>query len=174
MVRTSKIGVNGRNDSRFEEADFQVIREAKLESIKMMSLTSVEVFQRLKAENPNLEIITRLHHPSFNTGGHPSPEEFVNALAPVIGQLQPYCTQFQIHNEPNHAHRYEGWGNTDDDARSFNTWFMDVYTRLKQIHPWASFGFPGLALPDPLHRDKAWLQICRQAIERADWLGCHC
>lgn len=174
MVRTSKIGVNGRNDSRFEEADFQVIREAKLESIKMMSLTSVEVFQRLKAENPNLEIITRLHHPGFNTGGHPSPEEFVNAMAPIIGQLQPYCTQFQIHNEPNHAHRYEGWGNTDDDARSFNDWFLDVYARLKQIHPWASFGFPGLALPDPLHRDKAWLQICRPAIERADWLGCHC
>lgn len=174
MARTCKVGVHGRNADRFEDADYQVIRDAKIEVLKMMSLTNVEVFQRLKAENPNLEIITRLHHPGFNTGGHPSPEEFVNAMAPVIGQLQPHCNQFQVHNEPNHVHRYEGWGNTDDDARNFNDWFLDVYNRLKQVHPWASFGFPGLAVPDPLHRDKAWLQLCRPAIERADWLGCHC
>jgi hypothetical protein len=174
MTRTCKVGVHGRNADRFEDADYQVIREAKLEAIKMMSLTNVDVFQRIKGENPNIEIITRLHHHGFNTGGHPSPEEFVNAMNPVIAQLQPFCTQFQVHNEPNHVHRYEGWGSTDDDARSFNTWFLDVYGRLKQTHPWAKFGFPGLAVPDPLHRDKAWLQICRPAIERADWLGCHC
>lgn len=174
MTRTCKVGVHGRNAEHFEEADYQIIREAKIETIKMMTVTHAHVFQRLKAENPNLEIITRLHHSDCNTGGHPTPEKFVADMAPIIGQLQPYCTQFQVLNEPNHCHCYEGWGHTDDHARDFNTWFLDVYTRLKQAHPWASFGFPGLAVPDPLHRDKAWLQICRPAIERADWLGCHC
>ena len=174
MSRTCRVGVHGRNDDRFEDADFQVIRDAKIETIKMMSLTNVDVFERLKNENPHLEIITRLHHPGFNTGGHPSPDEFVKAIVPVMAQLKPYCTQFQVHNEPNHVHRYEGWGNTDDDARSFNQWFLDVYARLKEAHPWANLGFPGLAVPDPLHRDRAWLQLCRPAIERADWLGCHC
>jgi hypothetical protein len=70
--------------------------------------------------------------------------------------------------------RYEGWGATDDDARDFNSWFLEVYSRLKDAHPWASIGFPGLALPHFGHRDWEWLEICRPAIQRADWLGVHC
>lgn len=169
-TRTCKVGVHGRNDETFEEGDYQVIREARIEAIKMMSLTRRDVFQRIKGENPDIEIITRL----FHGGGFIEPGQFIQDMLPVMAQLQPFCTMFQIGNEPNHAARIEGWGKEDDDARSFNQWFLQVYAALKQAHPWAQLGFPGLAVPDPAHRDRAWLRLCRDAINRADWLGCHC
>jgi hypothetical protein len=88
--------------------------------------------------------------------------------------LQPYAVKFEVGNEPNHFRRYEGWGPDDADAESFKTWFMEVYDLLKTAHPWAELGFPALGTPDSVHRDRAWLEINREAIHKADWLGVHC
>ena len=68
-------------------------------------------------------------------------------MIPLMTQLRPYVTKFEIHNEPNHVYRYEGWGARDDDAQNFNNWFLEVYRRLKDAHPWAELGFPGLCDP---------------------------
>ncbi len=171
--RTCRIGVHGRNDTSFADDDYRVIAESRVEAVKMMSLTEPAVYARVKAVNPDIEIITRLHDDRIHHG-HPTAAEFVEKMAPVVQALQPYCAKFQVANEPNHVHRYEGWGAEDADAESFNAWFLDVYRLLKQACPWASIGFPGLAVPDFAHRDRAWLRICRPAIERADWLGVHC
>ncbi|MEJ2735421.1 MAG: N-acetylmuramidase domain-containing protein, partial [Anaerolineae bacterium] len=172
-TRTCRVGVHGRNQEVFHETDYQVIREANLEVIKMMSLTRPEVFDRIKRENPGIEIITRLYDDRMNTGGHPTPKEFADRMIPIMKALKPYCTKFQVHNEPNHRDRIEGWGPNDEDAQSFNEWFLKVYDLLKAACPWASLGFPGLAMPTFIHRDRAWLRICKPAIERADWLGVH-
>ena len=88
--------------------------------------------------------------------------------------LQPYVVKFEVGNEPNHVHRYEGWGPEDADAENFNIWFLEVYELLKQAHPWAELGYPALGTPNSFHRDRAWLEITRQAVNRADWLGVHC
>ena len=172
-LRTCRIGVHGRNDHVFTEDDYRVIQDSGVEAVKMMSQTEPAVFERIKAINPDIEIITRLYDDRIGHG-HPTPPEFVERMAPVMAALQPYCTKFQIANEPNHVQRYEGWGSDDADARDFNQWFLEVYRLLKQEYPWASLGFPGLAIPDFAHRDRTWLEICRPAIERADWLGVHC
>ncbi len=172
-TRTCKIGIHGRNAPDYEEGDFEVIREARFEVIKMMSETRPEVFDRIRRENPGIEFITRLRGEGFNTGGHPSPNDFVAAMSPIVARLQPYCSKFHIHNEPNHWERKEGWGPNDDDARNFNDWFIQVYRQLKAAHPWASLGFPGLAL-GPAHRYDPWARICGPAIEQSDWLGVHC
>ncbi|MFQ5577815.1 MAG: N-acetylmuramidase domain-containing protein, partial [Anaerolineae bacterium] len=127
----------------------------------------------ISRNNPGLEIITRLYDDRIQFA-HPTPAEFAAKMIPVMKTLRPYCQKFQVVNEPNHSRGYEGWGSGDDDARSFNAWFLDVYRRLKDACPWASLGFPGLAAPDAAHRDRAWLTICRPAIEQADWLGVHC
>lgn len=173
-IRTCKVGIHGRNHEEWQDLDFQVLREAGVEVIKAMSQTRPHHFERMKRENPNVEIITRLHGDGFGTGHHPGPAQFAGQMIPVMANLRPYCTKFHVQNEPNHVQLYEGWGPTDDDARSFNTWFLEVYQRLKEAHPWASIGFPGLAVGDADHRESAWLRICRPAIERADWLGAHC
>lgn len=171
--RTCRIGVHGRNDHVFSEDDFRVIRETGVEAVKMMSQTDPAVFKRIKEINPDIEIITRLYDDRIGHG-HPTAAEFADRMAPVMAALQPYCAKFQIANEPNHVQRYEGWGPDDADARDFNQWFLEVYALLKQACPWAGLGFPGLAIPDFAHRDRAWLEICRPAVQRADWLGVHC
>ncbi len=172
MARSCRVGVHGRNDTDFHENDYQAIREAEIEAIKMMSQTRVAVFKRLKADNPKIETITRLYDgPTFGTHGHPTPEDFARRMIPTMRELRPYCTKFEVHNEPNHLDRIEGWGDTDEDAQDFNTWFLRVYDILKEYCPWAQLGFPGLAIP---HRDIEWIEICAPAVEKSDWLGVHC
>jgi len=172
-TRTCKIGIHGRNHEEWGDIDFQVLRDAGVEAIKPMSQTRPHYFERMTRELPNVEIITRLYDDRIRYG-HPTPAEFVDKMIPVMANLKPYCTKFHVCNEPNHVERYEGWGPTDDDARSFNAWFQETYRRLKDAHPWASIGFPGLALGEHSHRERTWLKLCRPAVEMADWLGVHC
>lgn len=169
----ARIGLNARNDVYFPEEDYRLIREARIETLKVLSITDVSVYERLRRENPSLEFIVRLWDKGFGPGQHPSPQEFVERVAPRIQALRPYAEKFEIHNEPNHFHRLEGWGSSDGHARDFRDWFLEVLRRLKELFPWAKFGFPGLAINYP-HRDLEWLEICREAVEEADWLGCHC
>lgn len=172
--RTVRIGLNGRNGVGFHDLDYQLIREANIETMKMMSLTDPAVFARIQQENPGIEFIVRLYDDRLNSEGHPTPAEFVERISPVMAALQPYAAKFEVGNEPNHFRRYEGWGPTDADAADFNDWFLQVYDLLKAVHPWAEVGFPALGTPDSVHRDKAWLAIVAEAINRADWLGVHC
>ncbi len=165
-----RVGVHARNDVTFTDGDYRLIREARIETLKLMSHTDPSVFARLRAEFPELELIVRLYDPSIDRR---DPDLFVRNMAPVIKALQPYVMKFEIHNEPNHVAGIEGWGATDTDAHDFLTWYTYVLEQLKGMFPWARFGFPGLALNWP-HRDLEWLDICAPAIRASHWLGCHC
>ncbi len=174
-----RVGVHGRNDVRFYDADYEALRIAKIETLKMMSHTDVEVYKRVREINPDMEFIVRLWDDRIRDGvqrtpNRITPQQFVERMAPIINRLRPWVKKFEIHNEPNHKSGLEGWGNTDDDARDFLQWYTEVLQRLRQVAPWAEFGFPGLAVGDADHRDRAWLQICRPAVEASDWLGVHC
>ena len=169
--RTCRVGLHGRNHEFFEEVDYQLIRDARLEALKMMSQTRPEVFKRIKEQNPDMEFIVRLWDDRMGVGSHPSPEQFVERMAPIMDQLRPYAAKFEIHNEPNHLHRYEGWGQEDADARDFDQWYRRAFGLLKERCPWALIGFPGLAIP---HRDLEWVEICRKSVEMSDFLGVHC
>ncbi len=171
MNRTCRVGLHGRNDVDFGDADFRVITDAKIETVKMMSHTRPAHFQRLKQLRPDLEIITRLYDDRIDQRGRVTPEDFARRMIPLMLQLQPYSVKFEVHNEPNHMDRIEGWGDTDADARDFNAWFLRTYDILKHYCPWAQLGFPGLAIP---HRDLEWIDVCRPAVDKADWLGVHC
>jgi len=169
LTRTARVGIVGRNSSDFTEADYALLQTAKIEAIVLLSNVDPQVFAQIKERNPEILIITRL----FAANKRVEPDHFVAMMAPVIERLKPYSTHFQITNEPNHFAGVEGWGSEDADAMAFNTWFLAVYEGLKALHPWAQLGFPPLAVPDELHRDKAWLRLNQEAIERADWLGVH-
>jgi hypothetical protein len=138
-----------------------------------MSHTGVGVYKRLRRENPKLEFVVRLYDDRISHGTRPGPSKFVARMVPIINQLRPYAKKFEIHNEPNHADGLEGWGSSDAEARAFAKWYVKVLAALKKACPWARFGFPGLALNHP-HRDLAWLDICRDAVQASHWLGCHC
>lgn len=169
-----RIGLHARNDTQFTETDYNAIRVARIETLKMMDFTQAGVLDRLRREQPGIEFIVRLFDDRIS-GSHtrPSPAEFVARFAPRITALRAYALKYEIHNEPNHYQGIEGWGNSDADAQHFRQWYLAVLAGLRQACPWASFGFPGLALNYP-HRDMEWLDICRDAVLASDWLGCHC
>ena len=171
-TRHCRVGVHGRNDHEYHGGDYDLVREAKIESVKMMSFNPVHVFHQLRDVNPDLDLVVRLYDGRMGAGGnHPTPAQFADTFIPIMRDFQPYATKFEVHNEPNHLHGIEGWGQEDHYAHDFNAWFLQVYDRLKQACPWASLGFPGLAIP---HRDLEWIEICRPSVEKADWLGVHC
>lgn len=169
----TRVGLHARNTVLFPEHDYELIRRSRVETLKMLSIVEPSVFARLRQEHPDIEFIVRLHDDRLNRDSRPSPAHFVARMVPIVNRLKPYATKFEIHNEPNHVQGMEGWGSSDDNARSFRSWYMQVLSALKSACPWAQFGFPGLALNYP-HRDLAWLDICRDAIQASDWLGCHC
>ena len=171
QARSVRVGLHARNDVTFTEGDYRLIRDANIETLKILSLTQTAVFQRLRQENPNLDLLVRLHDARVTTS-HPPAEAFAAAAIARLQELRPFATRFEIHNEPNHVQRYEGWGSTDQDARSFREWYLEVLRRLREACPWARFGFPGLAPQGP-HRDLEWLEVCHDAIQASDWLGCH-
>ncbi len=109
--RSCRIGIHGRDEPTLEESDYSLIKEMRAETVKMMTRqdnTEVWVYEKLKNDNPGLEIITRLDHSDINAGthpdkgSHPPPDRYANDLIPVIRSLLPYCQKFQIANEPNH------------------------------------------------------------------------
>jgi len=148
-----------------------LVKSAKIECLKMMSFTVLEDFDRLAEESPGMGFVVRLYDGRFGKGHHPTPAEFAGTFIPIMEELGTYAIRFEVHNEPNHLEGIEGWGQEDHHAHDFNNWFLEVYDMLKQACPWAELGFPGLALH---HRDLEWLDICRPAIEKAEWLGVHC
>ncbi|HIQ04590.1 MAG TPA: hypothetical protein EYH31_02730 [Anaerolineae bacterium] len=184
MSRTHhvRVGLHGRNAPIYQELDYKVLREARIETVKMMAYTPVDVYRRIRQEiNPEMEFIVRLGFPNEfglderGRGRHPSPTEFVSRALPIVNGLRDYVTKFEIHNEPNHRGRYEGWGPDITNAEAFRSWYAEVLQALKQAAPWASFGFPGLAPHHPdFDGDLPWLEACRSVIEASDWLGVHC
>ncbi len=169
----TRVGLGARNDVRFPEPDYELIRRARIETLKTMSFTDPSVYARIRQQDPDIEFIVRLYDERLGQSTRPGPADFVAKMVPQITRLKTYAVKFEIHNEPNHASGLEGWGASDENARVFRAWYLQVLSALKQACPWASFGFPGLALHQP-HRDLAWLEICRDAVEVSDWLGCHC
>jgi len=151
-----KVGVNGRNDfwgRAFTESDYQAIRAAKIELVKMFSFTDPDVYRRLRDENPFMDFIVRL----YDEGAHGTPDEFVNRHTPRIAELQPFSHKFEILNEPNYSGW--GWGPTLEDARVFNDWYIAVVDRLRARLPWIEPGFPGLS-PKMLPTDRTrWAEV---------------
>jgi N-acetyl-anhydromuramyl-L-alanine amidase AmpD len=172
-----RVGLHARNDVHFTEPDYALVRTARIETLKMMSFTDPGVYERLRRENATtnggIEFIVRLYDDRIGRDSRPSPAAFVDKMVPVIKALKSYVSKFEIHNEPNHVDGIEGWGASDENARMFRDWYLQVLAGLKAACPWARFGFPGLALSHP-HRDLVWLDICQEAILASDWLGCHC
>jgi len=201
-VRVGVHGRNDYWECKFEKRDYELIERAGIEHVKMIISdqaavnpqvlrNAVEVCKRLREIKSDMDFVVRLFDagvrfdPEKRKGVHPTPQEFANKFGPMMNRLYeecPYVVRFEVINEPNHIGGLGGWGPEADQARDFSRWFLETYDLLKDTCPWeASLGFPGLVphhglKPDApqLGADLDWIEICRDAVERADWLGVHC
>jgi hypothetical protein len=191
-TRSARVGIHGRNDywqCKFEGSDYNLVKEAGIEHVKMMISdqaanpevlkNAVGVYKRLREINPDMDFVGRLFDAEVKEGRHPSSQAFADRFIPIMKKLHekcPYVVKFEILNEPNHIGGLGGWGPEIEQARDFSRWFLETYGLLKDACPWASLGFPGLAIPHGPEPglDLDWIEICRSAVERSDWLGVHC
>ena len=71
-TRQCRVGVHGRNDHTYHGRDLDLIREAKIEAVKMMSFNPPDVFKQLREVNADLDFVVRLYDDRMNVGHHPT------------------------------------------------------------------------------------------------------
>jgi hypothetical protein len=169
------VGVHGRADGALQPADFEALRTAKVEAVKLLTWARPEDVDQLRQIRPDMFILARL---MTKIG---APNQFSDFF---VGEVQAHMAAFyargiryfEIHNEPNLT--AEGWGSSWADGRVFGRFFMEVRQKLKAQFPEALFGWPGLS-PGPgiggvRLKDTDFVNQADDALRAADWLGVHC
>ena len=96
-------------------------------------------------------------------------DKFVQKWTSILQSLLPFGDCVQLNNEPNHPG--ENFGGPDWAAAvNYNAYFLRLAPALKAAVPGLKLGFPGLAVQQ---NEVNWWTACREAMELADWVGCH-
>lgn len=169
-----KVGLHGRADGRMQAADFDTVRFAKIEAVKLLDTADPLDVDVLKSIKSDMFILVRLFEDFRNR--IISPGDFVSWKIDKIRQFYNKGVRyFEIHNEPNLI--LEGLGTTWNNGFGFTNWFNTVYSLLKNVFPDVQFGFPGTSpgatIPGIRMDNKTFLDQCNSALQKADWIGVH-
>jgi hypothetical protein len=168
-------GLVARPDGLMHQADWDVVREARIEALKVRTTTPPDVVSRALVDNPSMLVIANLGM-DFR-GRMIAPAEFARIVENDAAELYDQGVQyFEIHNEPNLV--VEGYGSAWRDGYEFGQWFLQVTGYLRPRLPMARFGWPGLSLGpkiDGMRGDALrFLEEASAIIPQAEWIGCHC
>ncbi len=168
------VGLHGRVDGPMQEADWAVVRQARIEALKLTSSASPEEIDRALQINPNMFVIVRLFADFNNRVVEAS--EFVRWVEYDMQRFYDRGVRyFEVHNEPNLAP--EGYGSSWHSGREFGEWMLHVIGLLRPSFPDAKFGWPGLS-PGPTEGMRvdhlAFLESAGTLVSQADWIGVHC
>lgn len=171
------VGLHGRADGRMQSADFNTVRQAKIEAVKLLTTAAPEDVDALRSINTSMLIVVRIFM-DFR-GRVITPEQFVRDSGVSVFHDKG-VRLFEIHNEPNLKQEGLSMDNSIGSWRNgfeFGTWFADVYGRLKAQFPDSKFGFPGLS-PGPFSPgermdEREFLDGATSAFRNADWGGLH-
>lgn len=169
------VGLHGRVDGPMQEADWQVVGQARIEALKLTSSALVEDVVRAREINPGMFILVRLS--ADFRGRKVSAVEFARWVEPDIKRFSEQGVRyFEIHNEPNLTP--EGFGTSWRSGFEFGEWFVQVCDLLKASFPQARLGWPGLApgasASGMRADDVEFLRSAGSSVDTADWIGCHC
>lgn len=169
------VGLHGRADGPLLDPDIPLIKNARIEAVKLLSNAPPEDVDRLLKLDPEMFIMARLFA-SFRDRVV-SAADFTSWIEHDMGELYERGVRFfEIHNEPNL--QYEGWHNSWPDGHQFGHWFLELVERLQSKYSKAKFGYPGLSPGGPIsgQRMDSWtfLEQSDEAARSADWIGCHC
>lgn len=161
------------------EADLAVIRQARLEALKLRALVNPPSDIPIYREAGIDTFLVQLLSPEPGTTPT-SPQRFVDYFASATeGFVQAGVYDFEIHGEPNLAVR--GYGVSWANAAAFGEWFLRVAERLKSTFgSRVRAGFPGLTPPpprppgaSPVVSQQEFLAACSAAVRGADFICCH-
>jgi hypothetical protein len=169
------VGLHGRVDGPMQEGDWQVVKRARIEALKLTSSALVEDVIRAREINPGMFILVRLS--ADLRGRKVGAAQFARWVEPDLKRFSEQGVRyFEIHNEPNLTP--EGFGSSWRSGYEFGEWFVQVCDLLRAKYPQARFGWPGLA-PGPSTSgmrsdDVEFLRSAGSFVGDADWIGCHC
>lgn len=169
-------GIHLPNDQSMP--DLGLIQRARFNAAKAFDFTPDEVLQRVVHECGIRNWVVRI----WWAGQPPGPCAYLDAkvdrLAHILaGPLAGCSVVVEVHNEPNHVARVEGWGPEPEMADKFRLWYMAVLwnlrAELRQRIGWMpTFCFPGLA-NGFVHRDVEWYDRCGEAVHASEYVGVH-
>ena len=177
----SLIGLHGRSSGELEGKDYDILRVAQIEAVKVTTHATLRTVRRIQELNPNTFFMIR-PFVAFGTTESPrriTPQEFVDWTTPDLERLLNFDSilrYIEIHNEPNI--RLEGLGGSWNDGFEFGRWFLDVLHLYRQRFPQCQYGFPGLS-PGPNFaaggrmESDIFLAQAVSAAQQADWVGLH-
>jgi len=175
------IGLHGRSDGELQGPDYEVVRAARLEAVKVTTHATHTSVDQLRQINPNMFIMLR-PYVDFRQGKGVrvvSPDDFVHWTVDDLDRLlsyDPTLRYVEIHNEPNVT--VEGLGTNWQDGYEFGDWFLAVLDLYRRRFPNALFGFPGLS-PGPTSDSQGrlsselFIQQAAKAAQQADFVGIH-
>lgn len=169
------VGLVGRAGGPMQEADWEVVRTARVEALALTTAATPADVMSARAVNPSMLILGRLAVSVQSRALQPA--EFVHLVGYSARRLYDCGVRyFEVHNEPNLMP--EGYGAGWRSGREFGEWFLQVVGMMRPEFPEARFGWPGLS-PGPtvegMRLDyRLFLEDARSEIRQADWIGCHC
>jgi len=177
----SLIGLHGRSDGELKAPDYDVVRAARLEAVKLTSHATPATLVKLRQINPDMFVIMRpmVDFRAHLGGRAVSPQDFVTWTVDDLDRLISYDDRLlyiEIHNEPNVT--LEGLGVNWQDGYGFGDWFLTVMDLYRRRFPNALFGFPGLS-PGPTSdaqgrlSSEIFIEQAAHAAQQADWVGLH-
>ncbi len=168
------VGLHGRVDGPMERTDWDVVRDARIEALKLSRLASPEDVDRAREVNPNIFVLVGLSADFRNR--RVDAATFAQVVEDDLSRFYDKGVRyFELHNEPNLT--LEGYGSSWRSGREFGEWFLQAVGYLKPTFPEARFGWPGLS-PGPtagMRFDHTiFLESAGALVNQADWIGCHC
>lgn len=175
-VPSCLVGLHGRADGPMEGPDFEVVRVANIEAVKLLTTARPEDVDLLRFIRSDMFVLVRLFA-DFNNGRVVSASDFASWLTEDVRSFYNRGVRyFEIHNEPNLIP--EGLGANWTNGAEFSAWWIDVRDRLSAIYPSILWGFPGLSPGGTIAGIRSaalpFLTQCAPAIALADWVGVHC
>lgn len=173
--RPSLVGINVRDDGFMYAPDFEVVRRAQIEAVKIQESTPTKVIQRLQMMRNDMFIVARL---AFDLGQTAiSSSEWAARIMPDLARLYDLGIHYyEIHQSPN-LQTY-GWNYSWHSGGGFARWWLDVVHRLRDRYPEAKFGFPGVSPGGQVEGQrldaKTFMEQADDAVHVADWVGVNC
>lgn len=169
------VGLNVRDDGTMHDIDYEVVKAARLEAVKIQENSGTEIVAKLRIANPKIFIMARI---AYDLGRvNVSPQEWVTKMKSQIDRLYNLDIRyFEIHQSPNlSAH---GWNYSWHSGGGFARWWLDIVSQLRAPYPQARFGFPGVSPGGQVEGQRldanTFIEQADEAIRAADWVGVNC
>lgn len=169
------VGVNLREDGTMQDVDFETVKLARLEAVKIQENTSSTVIHRLRQHDPGIFVMARIAYEIGQSAV--SPTDWVARMRTHVLRLYKEGVQyFEIHQSPN-LQAY-GWNYSWHSGGGFGRWWLDIVGMLRDHVPQAKFGFPGVSPGGQVEGQRldaaTFLEQADDAIRSADWVGVNC